>query len=55
MTTREPVNDWAEDFDIFDPEFVTDPYPIWEELRGRLPVAHTDRWGGSYMPPPSRR
>ena len=50
MTTREPVEDWAEDFDIFDPEFVKDPYPIWGELRGHCPVAHTDRWGGSYMP-----
>ncbi len=50
MTTHEPVSDWAADYDIFDPEFVTDPYPIWEDLRGQCPVAHTDRWGGSYMP-----
>ncbi len=50
MTTREPVEDWAEDFDIFDPEFVKDPYPTWQDLRGQCPVAHSDRWGGSYMP-----
>ena len=50
MTTREPVEDWAEDYDIFDAEFVRDPYPVWGELRGQCPVAHTDRWGGSYMP-----
>lgn len=50
MATTEPVNDWSEDFDIFDPEFVNDPYPIWEDLRPRCPVAHSDRWGGSYMP-----
>ena len=37
MTSTEPVHDWAEDFDIFDPRYVRDPYPIWDELRGRLP------------------
>jgi len=45
-----PVTDWAEDFDIFDPEFVRDPYPIWEGLRDECPVPHSDRWGGSHMP-----
>lgn len=50
MATTEPVSDWSEDFDIFDPEFVNDPYPIWEDLRPTCPVAHSDRWGGSYMP-----
>ncbi len=50
MTSTEPVNDWAEDYDIFDPDFVKDPYPVWADLRGECPVAHTDRWGGSYMP-----
>ena len=50
MTTTDPVHDWAEDYDIFDPDFVKDPYPFWGELRGQCPVAHTDRWGGSHMP-----
>ncbi len=50
MATTEPVEDWAEDFDIFDPGFVKDPYPVWRDLRGQCPVAHSDRWGGSYMP-----
>jgi len=50
MAATEPVHDWAEDYDIFDPEFVRDPYPVWEELRSQCPVAHTDRWQGSYMP-----
>lgn len=44
------VSDWAEDYDIFDPEYIKDPFPIWDELRGKCPVPHTERWGGSWMP-----
>jgi cytochrome P450 len=29
---------------------VADPYPIWEELRERCPVAHSDRYGGVWLP-----
>lgn len=50
MANTMPVRDWANDYDIFDPSFVADPYPIWQELRGSEPVAHTERWGGSWMP-----
>ena len=51
MSTTDPVEDWREDFDIFSPDFVRDPYPIFSEVRtGGCPVAHTDRWGGSHMP-----
>lgn len=50
MTSTEPVTDWATDYDIFDPEFIRDPYPIWGELRGECPVPHTERRGGSHMP-----
>lgn len=51
MTSQQqPVRDWATDYDYLDPGFVEDPYPVWEELRGRCPVAHTERHGGSYMP-----
>jgi cytochrome P450 len=49
-TERRPVTDWATDYDIFDPEYVRNPYPIWDELRERCPIAHTERWGGSWMP-----
>jgi hypothetical protein len=45
-----PVEDWATDYDIFDPEYVANPYPIWDELRERCPIAHSDRWGGSILP-----
>jgi cytochrome P450 len=44
------VSDWATDFDHTDPEWVADPYPIWDELRARCPVAHTDRYGGTWLP-----
>ena len=30
-----------------DPQWVNDPYPIWDDLRARCPVAHTDRYGGA--------
>jgi cytochrome P450 len=45
---RPPVEDWATDYDIFDPAYFTDPGPIWADLRQRCPVAHTERWGGSW-------
>lgn len=42
---RKPVADWTTDFDHFDPAFVDDPYPVYDEMR-ECPVAHTDRYGG---------
>jgi cytochrome P450 len=47
---RPAVSDWAEDFDHTDPEWVSDPYPIWDELRETCPVAHTERYGGTWLP-----
>jgi cytochrome P450 len=47
---RPPVTDWASDFDHTDSAWVADPYPIWDELRSRCPVAHTDRFGGAWLP-----
>jgi len=44
------VTDWATDYDIFDPRYVAEPFPVWDELRSRCPVAHSDRWGGSWLP-----
>jgi cytochrome P450 len=46
----EPVLDWATDYDIFDPQYISDPFGIWDELRETCPMAHTDRWGGSWLP-----
>ena len=51
MTGRQaPVSDWATDFDHTDPTWVADPYPIWDELRRNCPVAHSDRYGGTWLP-----
>jgi cytochrome P450 len=46
----EPVKDWTTDYDIFDRSYIKDPFPVWDEVRERCPVAHTERWGGSWMP-----
>jgi cytochrome P450 len=50
MTDQPLVKDFATDFDHLDPQWVNDPYPIWEDLRGRCPVAHTERFGGAWFP-----
>ncbi|MDP6873425.1 MAG: cytochrome P450 [Alphaproteobacteria bacterium] len=50
MDKRPPVDDWATDYDLFDPDYVKDPAPVWDELRERCPIAHTERWGGSWLP-----
>lgn len=45
-----PVHDWATDYDVMDPIYNSDPGPIWQDLRERCPIAHSERWGGSWMP-----
>ncbi|WP_249123621.1 MULTISPECIES: cytochrome P450 [unclassified Bradyrhizobium] len=45
-----PVTDWLNDFDHTDPTWTNDPFPIWEQLRAKCPVAHTDRFLGVYLP-----
>ncbi len=47
---KAPVHDFASDWDHSDPEWVKDPYPIWDDLRQRCPVAHTERYGGGWFP-----
>jgi cytochrome P450 len=51
MTVLEPVEDWAEDFEIFDEGFIRDPYPVWKDLREHgCPFARTERRGTTFMP-----
>ncbi len=47
---KQPVLDFATDWDHTDPQWVANPYPIWEDLRTRCPVAHTERYGGGWFP-----
>lgn len=48
--SRPPVADWKTDFDHLDPQWVNDPYPIWDKLRKECPIAHTERYTGAYLP-----
>src|ERR1700704_4939945 len=50
MSERPPVKNWATDFDHLDPRWINDPYPIWDEMRNKCPIAHTDRFMGVYFP-----
>ncbi len=43
-------SDLDNDFDHLDPVWITDPYPIWDEMRQNCPVAHTDKFDGVYFP-----
>jgi cytochrome P450 len=45
-----PVADWASDFSHMEEEWASDPYAIQDDLRERCPIAHTDRFGGAWLP-----
>jgi cytochrome P450 len=45
-----PVSDWATDFSHAEPEWAADPYAIQDDLRQRCPIAHTERFGGAWLP-----
>jgi cytochrome P450 len=45
-----PVSDWTTDFSHTELEWSSDPYPIQDELRQRCPIAHTNRFGGGWLP-----
>jgi cytochrome P450 len=49
--TEGPVEDWATDFDHLDEVWAANPYPILDGIRSSgCPVAHTDRYGGAWLP-----
>ena len=38
------------DYDLFDPDYVADPAITWARFRAECPVAHSDGYGGSWLP-----
>jgi len=50
MARTEPVEDWSSDFDVLDPAYIADPFPIWDGLRATCPIAHTNRRGSNWLP-----
>ena len=50
MTEKKcPVKDWTTAYDIFDPDYVKNPYPIWKNLQNFCPISRSERCGGSWM------
>lgn len=45
-----PVKDWENDFDVLDYSYLNNPFEIWDKLRDRCPIAHTDRRGSNWLP-----
>lgn len=50
VSKRPPVGDWTRDWDHLDPRWSADPYPIWDAMRTKCPVASTGRFLGAHMP-----
>ncbi|MGA0878433.1 MAG: cytochrome P450 [Ilumatobacteraceae bacterium] len=44
------VTDWATDFDHADPDYNRRAPEIWSTLRDTCPVAHSNRYGGVWLP-----
>ncbi len=47
---RPAPSDFATDFDHTHDDYAAAAPEIWDDLRGRCPVAHTDRFGGAWLP-----
>jgi cytochrome P450 len=45
-----PARDWATEFDHTKDDYAAAAPEIWDELRGRCPVAHSDAHGGVWLP-----
>ena len=45
-----PVADWMTDFDHANPAYNENAHALWDEMRDKCPVAHTTRYGGTWLP-----
>ncbi|MGI8755738.1 MAG: cytochrome P450 [Acidimicrobiales bacterium] len=45
-----PTRDWATEFDHTKEDYAANAPAVWDELRERCPVAHTDAHGGVWLP-----
>jgi cytochrome P450 len=50
MATVKPAQNWHTDWDHADPAYNQQAHQIWDDLRQTCPVAHTDRYGGAWLP-----
>ena len=45
------ISDPFTDYNIFDRDYILDPFPVLDDIReSQCPIAHTERWGGSWLP-----
>lgn len=47
---KPPMRDWETDFDHTHPDYAARAPEIWDHLRDQCPVAHSDRFGGMWLP-----
>jgi len=47
---KPPMRDWETDFDHTHADYADRAPEIWDHLRAKCPVAHTDRFGGAWLP-----
>lgn len=40
---------WTAQFDHWDPDFVRNPHPTYEQLRAQCPISHSDEHGGFWV------
>lgn len=45
-----PITDWATEFDHTNPEYGARAPEIWDDLRERCPIAHSEAFGGTWLP-----
>ena len=50
LSSHPPVTDWTTDFDHAVDEYAARAPEIWDELRSACPVAHSERYGGVWLP-----